>query len=497
MRQSALLDVSRLLSGNLLAKLLGIASLMLFTRLLTKDQLAVFPAFLMLIGLANLFLSFGIYQYFLRQLPLLFRTDREQARSLCATGSLIIIGGTVPVAILAVVFRERISTWLFDDPRQSWIVIYASIGSIAYAVSKIVEFVMWARGQFTQTSIVQVAESVVRPVLTVVLFFAIGYNGVIIGLVVAQFVIAILSVAFVRDLFVGGRPAGYPLKHLFQQSMPYYLESYLWYVRGDGDSLLVSIFLGPAYLASYYVAKTLLTNLLVLWTAIDKVAVERLARDGAHAKDFGERVRQLHSRLSATIVPPVMALIAVAPYAVVIMAGPKYESSAVPAVFLLSVGLVQLQTIALDRALFVAGSPVVRLTKTAVESAASVISAFALAPSLGIVGIAIARLIGPLSGAAYGIFVLGRWFSLYLPLRDTVVPFLTALAPTVLILALAPRASGFKAAAISSVAAILVWITLFLLLTYVFNRPLFQTLKNRTKRLILRSTPVLPFWSSP
>ena len=497
MRATALTDVSKLLSGNLLAKILGVASLMLFARILSKEQLAVFPAYLMLIGLANLFLSFGIYQYFLRTLPLLFRRDFSEARSLIATGSLIILAGTIPVVALAIAFRDKISGFVFDDPHKGWIVVYASIGSLAYAVSKIVEFLMWARGQFTQTSIIQVAESVVRPVLTIGLFFAIGYSGIVLGLTLAQFIIAMLSLYSQRDLFAGGMPRLYPLGRLFKQSTPYYLESYLWYVRGDGDTLLVSAFLGPVYLSTYFVAKTLLTNLLVPWAAVDKVALERLARDGADDARFDERVRRLHHRLAQTAIPGVLFLIAFTPYLVVVMGGVKYANSAIPAMLLLLVGLVQFQVIALDRALFLAGSPMVRLTKTAVESFASLAAAFALAPLLGIVGVAAARVVGPIAGAAYGLFILARHFSIRLPLWNVAVPTFTALIPTALIIAVSPRATGFGTAIGYGALGGVAWLTIFAFFTYLLNKAQFDLWVTWLARRFPQTKPLLRLRSLP
>jgi O-antigen/teichoic acid export membrane protein len=477
-RSAALRDVSKLLLGNVVAKALGTASLMLFARLLSKDQLAIFPAFLMLVGLANLFLSLGIYQYFLRTLPLLFQNDWQEARRLIATGATVIVGGTIPVVLVAIYFRLAVATYMFDDPRKSWIVIYAGVGSIPYAISKIVEFIMWARGQYTQTSIVQIAESVVRPVFTIILYAAMGYTGIVVGLVAAQFVIAALSVFYARDIFPGGIPARFPLRRLFLQSMPYYLESYLWYIRGDGDTLLVSVFMGPSFLAAYYVAKTLLTNLLVLWTSVDKVAAERLARSGYHDINFGDRVRQLHSVLSQVVAPGILLLVALAPYGIVLVAGPKYLSSATPAALLLMVGFVQFQTIALDRALFVAGSPMVRLTKTAIESGISLASALLLAHPLGLTGIALARVFGPCGGALYSLFMLGRRFAIRLPFRDLALTLATTAAPTLLIVLLAPSPKNSGAAIVYGAISATIWLVLFFAISYFVNRAFFDLCLN-------------------
>ena len=59
--RAAFRDVSSLLSGRVIAKPFGVASTMLFARILSKDEMAIFPVFLMLAGIANLVLTFGIF----------------------------------------------------------------------------------------------------------------------------------------------------------------------------------------------------------------------------------------------------------------------------------------------------------------------------------------------------------------------------------------------------------------------------------------------------
>ena len=51
MARAAFRDVSSLLSGSVIAKPFGVASTMLFARILSKDEMAIFPVFLMLAGI--------------------------------------------------------------------------------------------------------------------------------------------------------------------------------------------------------------------------------------------------------------------------------------------------------------------------------------------------------------------------------------------------------------------------------------------------------------
>ena len=121
MARAAFRDVSSLLSGSVIAKPFGVASTMLFARILSKEiDLPGLPD--VLAGIPNLVLTFGIFSTFMRELPPLFREDEAQARSLILTGALAVLGATLLAALAAVVFAPeiagRIASCISDDDRH-------------------------------------------------------------------------------------------------------------------------------------------------------------------------------------------------------------------------------------------------------------------------------------------------------------------------------------------------------------------------------------------
>jgi O-antigen/teichoic acid export membrane protein len=271
----------------------------------------------------------------------------------------------------------------------------------------------------------------------------------------------------------GGLPSAYPLRRLFRESFPFYIDNYLWYLKGDGDTLLVA-FLGPAVLAEYYIAKSLYTNVLIGWYALDKVVLERLARFGQMSDGFRARAAEIHVRVSETAVPAMMLVIALAPYGLLVLAGAKYADATWPAVALLGVALIQFMGIAINRAVFVGLPGTYRLSTSAVEAAAVLIAAACLVPAEGIMGVALARIVGPAAGAAFGYMVLREKFALSLPWQPTLCALAASAPGTAMILLLAPAAHGAATAVLDAAGAGVFWLSSFALLSYALNRAAFD-----------------------
>ena len=60
--KKSVLSLVQLVSGDVVAKALGIAVLVFYTRYLTKEHLSLLPIYGMLGGMSTLFFSFGIFK---------------------------------------------------------------------------------------------------------------------------------------------------------------------------------------------------------------------------------------------------------------------------------------------------------------------------------------------------------------------------------------------------------------------------------------------------
>lgn len=472
---SAPRDVAKLLSGSMLARAFGVVSTMLFARILTKEQMAIFPAYLMLAGLPLLVLTFGIYAAFVREIPSLLRTDEAKARSLVLAGSGIIVAGTIVPCLACWWWSDAISVFVFKTAAMGWAIRVMVPGFAAYVVFKTADQVMWGMGKFGTISTIQILESVVRPAATIGLYLCIGYPGIVLGLVIAQAIVAAISLWCVRSMYFRRFPGIYPLRKLISESMPYYVGNYLSYLRGDGDSILVTAFLGPAALAEYYVAKTLFSNMALVWTAVDRVAVQRLARAVGTSK-FVAKLNELHVRIANILVPFAFFAIALAPGALVVLAGARYASAQWPATVLLLASLMMFVAIPFDRGVYVSLPGIVRLKFTVMEAVVTIATAAALVPVLGIVGVAAARIAAPTGVRLFGAHILRKRLGIVLSAKPTLLALATTAPGAALALLLTPAAHGIFSALSAMATGAAIWATSSFVLAFVFNRSLLDTL---------------------
>jgi O-antigen/teichoic acid export membrane protein len=247
------------------------------------------------------------------------------------------------------------------------------------------------------------------------------------------------------------------------------MGNYLSYFRTDGDNLLVTLLLGPAALAEYYVAKTLYTNMGLILAAADRVGAERLARH-VGTENFRQTALQLHEQISSILIPFALFAVAVAPEALVVLAGPRYAGASWPATILLVVMLVQFVAIPFDRIVYVAVPGWVRFKFTFIEAVLAAASVVVLAPIAGLIGVAAARIIAPLGVCAFGAWIIFRHLEFSLPLKSTLRGLVAALPATCLALAMTPPIHSLKQAILMGMGAAAIWTLSFIGITLLIDR---------------------------
>ena len=485
---SAYRDLGKLLLGGAAIKLLGIAATLIFVRVLTKQELAVFPLYFMLRAVADRLLDFGITPYFIRVLPSFLREGRDRTRSLLFTGVPIVYAGLAVVTLLTFIFADTIAGLVLRDESSGWMIRIICLGFFPYTTTKMCEYVLWGRAQFGTLSFLQTLEAFVRPIAIVSLYLLFDLPGVVAAFVLVELIVSASYLYCIRDLFGGARPPRYPARLLLAQAFPLYVEGWLWYLRADGDNWLVSIFLGPAALAEYFVATIMVNQVTILFSSVDRVVVERLGRQLGRPDAIAEKALAVHARISQFVLPGILMLLALTPLAIVLIGGHAYESSIPPALVLMLVALGQFLFMPVDRSVFVGLAPRYRLYKTMVEAVVVFASAAILVPTAGLVGVAGARLAGQLAGGIYGLVILRRHLGLTLPFGEAWRTALTAIPGTILVLLLTAPVEGGVVEIIATAAAMsVVWLGAFLLLVLLFNRPFLGALLAEIRRALGRT----------
>lgn len=419
--KKSVLSLSQLISADIVAKALGIAVLMFYTRYLTKDHLSLLPIYGMLGGMSTLFFSFGIFPTFVRSLPSLFENDMTLARAMILTGSSIVMTGAALFSFAIYCFAEQVSLLVLHDHSYSYLLQIMSLGFFAVGLRTVTDYIMWSASRFDKISFLKIFQSVTNAILTVGLFLLIGLKGFVLGMVIRDIMGVCLSVFFLKDILFCKTVRFYSVKKLLKQSFPFYLETYLMYFRSQGDNWIVSTFLGPAPMAIYYIAKRLYDMLFMIFVSADKVITTDLSSKCDNRKNVEERVSQIVRAISQTVFPSVFFIIGLTPAFIYVIAGETYGESVIPSIILLLTIVVRFVICPIGRAIFVLKPPATRFKLTLVESLCLITALLSFTPILGESGVALSRFLASAVAVVYAYFILKTVINIHVPVRQIFV----------------------------------------------------------------------------
>lgn len=432
-------NLMQLTTANLAVKILGLLMIAFYTRYLTKEDLAIFPAYEMLAALAMIIFGLGLQPTLIRELPALLQSDREKARGMMYTGAAILISGGAVFGVAVFLLADTVSIWIFKSPDFAHLLRIASFGFFLTAARNVAHYYLWAGARFEKISIVQVVTAMGRVALAGGLVLAFGLPGLVWGLVLTDLITFLMSFWYLRDLVFGARVRWHPAGKLVKESLPFYLEGFLIYFRSQGDNWIVAAMLGPSVMAVFYVAKRLPQMLLMFLESLDKVVTSEIARRQADTEEIRLYIRRTFLLNGHLVIPGVLLLIGLVPAFIVVVAGKAYTDAVVPCILLCLAQLITTLNIPLARGIFITRPPLTRVALTVIESVALIISLFIFAPLLGATGVALSRL--PAGGAALlaAYFVLRKTLGLGLPWRQIGLALSASLPMAALILGLQTR----------------------------------------------------------
>lgn len=410
-----------LMSGNMLAKLVGIGVFAFFARMLSPTALVVFPVYAMLCELSILLLSFGLFPNFIRVVPSMIRKDAGKAHGLVLTSIALILPGTAAFSIGVYWLSSDLALFLLHEQNYQPLLQVMTFGFPALAARRIFENLLWCFSRFAASTKLQVFEAIFRAGLLIVLYYLFGIIGVVWGLVINDAVQALLGFLLLGRYWVSQRPVFYGPLTLVQQATPLCLEAFLMYFRNMGDNWVVSGFLGPGALAVYHVAKTIFATLFMFFHSMDQVLTVRLSVQRDNPAYFEDQLPRIARVIAHVAVPIVFFSAGLVPAAIFIIAGPSFMDAKWPAILLCVAVLLHFLRWPIVRSIFLLASPLVRLKQTCFETLLVLVGFLGLTPLYGLSGVAMSQCIGLLGGAIFGYTRLRRRLTINLSLANTLI----------------------------------------------------------------------------
>lgn len=425
----------QLISANVVTKIVGLVAFGVFTRFLTTEDLAFLPIYAMLTTLSYVFFGFGLQPTIIRQLPGMLETDRPAAGRLIRMSTRLLFAGPVVFALCVFLGANLIATMLLGSKALALLIRLAAVGSCFFAWRNSCHYLLWAASSFDKIAIVRIVAALGRAFLGVGGLLAGGVEGLAVGLVINEALAFLFAVTYSRDLLRIPAGPGSSYMSLLRESRPFYFESYLTYLRSQGDSWIVATTLGPAAVGIYFVAKRFPLLLTMFVESFDKVVTTQLSRKQDDQLALAESVGKLTAPLVIIAVPGIFMMMGLQPVLIRVVAGPGFETAIIPAMILCLMQLARILAVPVGRGVFVTHPPIARVLITTIESAFLLASLALLGPLLAVPGVAISRFIAAVTMFVCSFVVLRKHLQIQIPWRRLALSGLVSTAMTATVLA--------------------------------------------------------------
>ena len=393
------------LAGSRLAvALFALVFLAISARLLTVSEMAAFALYSIFTGLISVVGSLGLLAGAVRSLPGLAASGRAGEASglvrlaILAQGAL----GGAWTAVL-VLGAAPIGALILDAPDRARDVRLAALAALCFGLQEAAQLLLNGLQRYPRLARNYVVTSVAQRVLSLLLFYLLGFPGYIAGFAagsligVAYAAPAILPVARIRP----DRPPGW-YRAQIRWCMPFYADGYLRYLYMQADQLIVGLALTPTALAVWFIAKRCLQYCqLFVQSLLDPIGTRAAALRETQPAAIGALFARSRHLFLCLFIPGAIFLAATSPFLLAVIGGERYAAAAAPLalLFLTLIPFALFSHLALF--VFALGRPRDRLATNVTATIGQLLPMSALIAWLGLPGLAVARGIGFIAGSAH------------------------------------------------------------------------------------------------
>jgi len=408
-----------------------------FAHVLSVEEMAVVSIYGLLTSVIPTIVSFGLIDLLIRAIPeYLSRKEKSEASSLITTVLLIQCLFSLVLSILLIVLSEGISQIFLKTPRLSLQIKIISIGAFINTAVIFFDAVIRSMQLFGKLAKIKIVANVLSRIFALMLFFYMGFNGYLIGLIIGTLLTLIMLMYYTWNLVFFNLSFRKDYIGLVKFSFPYYLSNLSRYALINIDQYTVALFLTPTHLATYFIATRLAEYLKQIIDSFSNPILPKIAELKAEGRErlenaFFKTTRYINylfislAIFGATISHPLLYL----------YGGAKYTNgSVILAILFISMilysysGLITLN-------IHVLGRPVDKFKMDTISGLLNIVFSFSLVYILNGTGAAVAKLLSFAGSVIVGAALLKRIIRLRFDInsfRNTIIA-VSAMAIAILI----------------------------------------------------------------
>ena len=437
--KQVMLSGAKVLGSQILINLFSIGFTIFLAHVLPKTDFATFAVFGILSGLIRMIVSLGLETSCVQLAPeLIAKGKSDEASAMLKTTFLSRFFLSILLSFFTFAFSMTVSQIFLKNYEYAQIIKIMSLGLIFSSLIDSLGWLAQVTQQFGKISLIRVVVQISSRIFSIVLYFVLGLEGYIIGFTWTPIIGIILYLSILRK-FLFSKSDFYPWWQLVKYSFPFYVRGFVRFGLMQFDQVIIGVFLEPAALATYFIAKRFSEYIFMISDALGNpllIKIAELKKDGLN------RVAGTFSRVSHyysyVFIPLCFGVASTSYFLLHLYGGHKYTDGTFILV-LLSLGMIMYclsSPYAID--VFLLGKPKETLKLHSVGGITSAVFAVGTVFLFGVTGIATAKLLGFTALLFYGRHLLRKIIAVEFDkkaLKDSLIASL-AMAAVIVVLQL-------------------------------------------------------------
>lgn len=393
----------KVFSSQILINLFSIGFIIFLSRTLDKTDFATFAVFAILGGLIKLTVNLGLETSCIQRVPeLIAKGENDKASAMLKTTFLSRTLLSIFFALLIFSLSSTVSKIFLKTDEYNHIIQIMSLGILFSSLVDSLGLLTQITQQFGKISIINVIVNVSSRVSSIVLYFIFGLKGYIIGFAWTPVIGIILFLWLLRKwLFV--KSSYYSWLKLVKYSLPFYAKGYMRFCLMQFDMLVIGIFLEPATLATYFIARKFSEYIFMISNSFGNPVLIKIAELKNNGLDYVAKIFGRVSRyFSFLFVPLCIGTASTSYFLLNLYGGHKYTDGTF-ILILLSLGmLMYCLSGPYVMNVYLLGKPKEALKVAAAGGVVNIVFTIGTIFFFGIAGVAFARLMGYITSFFYG-----------------------------------------------------------------------------------------------
>lgn len=260
---SLLVQSGRILLGRASVSVISILFTIYYARSLSRTQFAFIVLYETAAALYMSLTELGMYSKVVREAPSLLREQKESF-----VMDHIIMPATVMrvVVALGVAIVYGITAWIFEAELPAdlralnmvWIIVFACIGVFFEGLGTITEAIFAVKQRFGMNSFLGSAQTLAEQIFALLFFLQFGLTYYFVGVSIAQALMFILRIWFIRDVVVQFRLRAFRWDaawSMLKEYFPFYVRRFFRLGFLQGEQIAVAFLLPLEQLANFNLAK--------------------------------------------------------------------------------------------------------------------------------------------------------------------------------------------------------------------------------------------------